>query len=68
MKSEKSKYKYVYPQIKKGQATRYQGYFRDIKERRNRCKSFKTEREAALWVDKTLLQIGRQPVNILKKK
>lgn len=28
---------------------------------------FKTDREAALWVDKRLIEAGKDPVNILKK-
>ena len=31
-------------------------------------KHFKTEREAALAVDKKLIEIGKEPVNILKHK
>lgn len=31
-------------------------------------KEFATEREAALWVDKQLIRLGRPPVNILKPK
>jgi len=31
-------------------------------------KHFSDEREAALFVDKTLLSLGKDPVNILKRK
>jgi hypothetical protein len=37
-------------------------------EDKSRSKNFATEREAALQADKWLLEMGREPVNILKPK
>lgn len=34
----------------------------------SRKQDFKTEREAAIWVDKMLISKGKDPVNILKRK
>lgn len=34
----------------------------------NRGKTFETEREAALYVDKALISQGKEPVNILVRK
>jgi len=35
---------------------------------KTKSKRFATEREAAIQVDKWLLEMGREPVNILKRK
>ena len=32
------------------------------------CKGFKTEREAGKWVDLYLIDKGKEPINILKRK
>ena len=55
-------YKYVYEEECKG-VTKWIG-----KVGSNKKTGFKTEREAALWVDKMLLSKGKEPVNILKRK
>lgn len=31
------------------------------------CRIFSTEREAAIWADKKLIEKGKEPVNILKR-
>jgi hypothetical protein len=31
-------------------------------------RGFETEREAAIWVDMRLIEAGKEPVNILKRK
>ena len=69
----KSKYKYVYHcPFKTGSASKlndlnvWQGYVRI--NHVNKRKKFKTERDAAIWVDKTLMENGLQPVNIFKPK
>lgn len=60
----KSRYKYVYfnkrqtvndPLVWKGKVGRVQ-------------RNFKTEHEAAKWVDLRLISLGKEPVNILKRK
>lgn len=33
-----------------------------------KLKSFKTERDAALFVDKALISFNKEPINILKRK
>jgi len=40
---------------------RYLGYYSKKK------KSFDTEREAAIYVDKCLIERGKEPINILKR-
>ena len=42
--------------------------FDGIKFTMGGCKRFATEREAAIHVDRILLEHGREPVNILKRK
>lgn len=54
-------YKYVY-QRRKGLRIIWSG------EILGRSKWFDTEREAALFVDKVLIENGKSPVNILKLK
>ena len=54
-------YKYVY-QRRKGMRIIWHG------EILGRSKRFNTEREAALFVDKVLIENGKSPVNILKLK
>ena len=67
----KSKYKYVYFQWNRWRGSNardfWEGNVYDSHEKRSRRKVFKEERDAAIWVDKTLLQLGKEPVNILKK-
>lgn len=65
------KYKYVYP-LKRTRASKntkplFQGSIWDKEESRYRTKTFQCERKAALWVDKVLIQMNREPVNILKR-
>ena len=69
----KSKYKFVfYRNIINCKFDRESGKWSGkvyIDNYRTKQKSFfKTEREAALWVDKVLLENGKEPVNILKRK
>ena len=59
-----SKYKYVYP-------TGISLYLRGwewIGKVNKQSKLFKTELEAARWVDIQLIRLGKKPVNIFKKK
>lgn len=57
------KYKYVFNiSIKK-----YNYWFAKIPQF-NYSKSFKTEREAAIAVDKKFIEMGLFPINILKRK
>lgn len=56
------KYKYVSLYREKGGDKEI--WAANIKGHGNR---FKTEKEAALWIDKWLIKNGRNPVNILKK-
>lgn len=62
---EKSKYKYV-SQVTENGKKRWRGTF-FVKGGKGNGKSFETEREAAIFVDKKLIEIGKDPVNILKK-
>ncbi len=64
--NSKSKYKYVdffKPKTKSDGAGYFKMNIKGVKK-----KVFKSEREAALAVDKYLISIGKNPVNILKKK
>lgn len=62
-KSEKYKYVYV---LDYGNLYRY---LAEINRKGYRCrKYFDTEREAGLYIDKKLLELGEEPVNILKRK
>jgi hypothetical protein len=63
----KSKYKHVYPIKISGKYNWWSGQVWDKERQVNRQKIFKNERDCALWVDKLLLQLNRQPVNILKR-
>lgn len=38
------------------------------KHKRYRRANFTNERDAALWVDKKMIDLGLEPVNILKRK
>lgn len=58
----KSKYKYVLKILKSNGMYAYQISVHGI------CRVFKTEREAALKVDMILIEKGKEPVNILKRK
>lgn len=60
-----SKYKYVTEQLIDGK-TMWRGMF--YKNGSRNGKSFETEREAAIYVDKKLLEQGKEPVNILVRK
>ena len=57
-----SKYKYVYAIKFKGEVI-YRSYITRLKW----ANYFLTEREAAIAVDKKLIEKGKEPVNILKK-
>tara|TARA_Y100000389_G_C17315642_1_gene440298 strand:- start:378 stop:578 length:201 start_codon:yes stop_codon:yes gene_type:complete len=61
----KSKYKYVSQQELNGELV-WRGVF--FKNGSGNGKTFKTEREAALYVDKKLIENGKEPVNILVHK
>ena len=63
----KSKYKYVYSSIRQGRKLWSAQFYRQ-KTKLVGTTYFKTEREAALAVDKHLISEGREPVNILKRK
>lgn len=71
MTSEKYKYVYKYKQMRPQIKIVWQAMIWDPKEQRKRQKNFpgtdEGERKAALWVDKMLLQMGREPINILKR-
>lgn len=58
-----SQYKYVSKLLVRGKKIRWQAHVRSSK-----AKSFDTERQAAIHVDKELIRLGREPVNILKRK
>ncbi len=58
-KSDKYKRVYIY-EIK--DVIMYQGVFG------KKHRYFKTEKEAALFVDKKLIELGKEPVNILVRK
>jgi len=58
----KSKFKCVYG-VKHGEKI----YWRAYKKGKFRC-SYKTEREAAKAIDLFLIDEGKEPVNILKRK
>lgn len=65
----KSKYKYVYwneSYKAKRYGKQWQAYYKN--EGRNFTRYFKTDREAAIAIDKYFLSIGKEPVNILKRK
>lgn len=74
-KRNASGYLYVYPN-QKGGRTRWGIEWTDnlpwvgliTTYGKNPWKAFATEREAALWVDKQLIRLGREPVNILVRK
>ena len=62
----KSKYKYVSVMERKGKIE-YRGIY-TAKSGKKNGKNFPTEREAAIYVDKMLIEMGKEPVNILKRK
>jgi len=64
-----SKYKYVMFYNKGANSNRKKPWKMNILfGKLNATASFATEREAALAVDKKLIQMGEEPVNILKRK
>ena len=63
-KLPKGKYKYVYSYILSDGTIVYKAYISKYRW----SKYFKSERQAAIQVDKYLLNKGRKPVNILVKK
>lgn len=75
---KKSKYKYVskvglkdHKRIKikwRAQISDYNRLSKGKSPYSSYCGFFDTEREAAIAVDKAMLRIGRNPVNILKSK
>jgi len=70
MKQVKSeKYKYVYRVTgsgRTGQSEYWKAYF-TIKGQYHNSKLYTSEREAAIAVDRKLIEHGREPVNILKR-
>jgi len=65
--AHKSQFKGVYRQINVRDGT--YSYLAHIPTKnRNATKYFETEKEAALAVDKGYINIGKEPVNILKRK
>jgi hypothetical protein len=58
----KGKYKYVYPWQKKDGTIVYQSYISKYKW----SKYFSNEKDAAIGVDKYLIEKGLKPINILK--
>lgn len=68
-KEFKSKYKHVYRLInRKDGSYIFQGNKRRTKLTSASAKQFNTEREAALYVDKCLIEQKKDPVNILVRK
>ena len=63
-KLPKGKYKYVYSYILSDGTKVHKAYISTY----GWSKYFKTEREAAIEVDKYLLNKGKEPVNVLVKK
>ena len=61
------KYKYVYGRIACDRVW-WVGKVFISKTQSTRSKNFDTEREAAIYVDKQLIECGKPPVNILKRK
>jgi hypothetical protein len=59
--SGKSKYKYVLQIMKKDGSYAWQMSVCGI------CRVFDTEKEAAIKVDKVLIDNGKEPVNVLKR-
>lgn len=57
----KSKYKYV-SQIELSNGIWWRGAINGT------GKSFRTEKEAAIYIDKKLIEKGKEPVNILKRE
>ena len=43
-------------------------YFKQVKNKRYKRMGFKTEREAAIALDKALIEDGNKPINIFIKK
>ena len=70
MKLPKSKYKYVYALLSNGKQIYWVARVDRVVNRRLKKvrKVFKKEREAALGVDKFLISIKEDPVNILVRK
>ena len=58
----KSKYKYVSVMLKGGKTKMFASSILQ------HFRTFLNEREAALYVDKVLINVGKPPVNILKPK
>jgi hypothetical protein len=56
-------YKGVYLYRRNG---RQEVYFGEIQKKKKG--GFETERQAAIWVDMRLIEAGKEPVNILKRK
>ncbi len=66
MKLPKSKYKGVYPCISSGKYLLWQAT--KMTKGVKKVKSFPSERGAAIFYDKLLIEEGKDPVNILKPK
>lgn len=57
------KYKHVFSRLDSAGNLKFIGYVKG-----KRRSGFKTEREAAVWVDKELISRSMEPVNVLKRK
>lgn len=70
MKAPKSKYKYVYYHFSSGKYINWRATVKRTKGYKTHSihRVFKNERDAALAVDKFLISINEEPVNILKRK
>jgi hypothetical protein len=55
-------YKNVYKLLYRGKYIKWRGITH------NKRKYFDTEREAAIFVDKALIELGKNPINILVRK
>ena len=59
-------FKYVYEYREPNGSITYEGHIQ-INKKVTKC-MFPTAREAAIYVDKILIQNGKDPVNVLKRK
>ena len=67
-KGKSEKYQHVYHiWVQQKQETIWFASIWDVDQKRTRSKMLKDERAAALWIDKVLLEMNREPVNILKR-
>jgi hypothetical protein len=68
IKREKSAFKYVHKNTYKNGQIRYESRFKIISTGRHWGAIFNTEKEAAIAVDIKLIEIGKNPVNVLIRK